>query len=106
MLTLAVQIGPATAQTTDEATRLRLSPAQRVAIFDAVTRDKGKVRPPAVNPGVSVGVQMPPSIELYMLPDNVLAEVPSAGLYQYTIVQDQVVIVDPTTMKVVDVIKR
>jgi hypothetical protein len=72
----------------------------------AVTRATGTVRPPPHQPRVSLAVQMPPTIELYMLPDNVLAEVPSAGLYQYTIVQDQVVIVDPTTMKVVDVIKR
>jgi hypothetical protein len=39
-----------------------------------------------------------------MLPDDVLAANPAAKFYKYTMVQDQVVLVDPTHMRVIDVI--
>ena len=54
---------------------------------------------------VTVGAQIPPVTELYALPDSVTTGVPSAKFYRYTIAQSQVIIVDPTNMKVVDVIR-
>ena len=48
---------------------------------------------------------VPPSIELYLLPDNALAEVPEAKAVKYTVVQNQVVLVDPTTMRIIDVLR-
>ncbi len=48
---------------------------------------------------------VPPSIELYMLPDNALAEVPEAKSVKYTVLQNQVVLVDPTNMRIVDVLR-
>jgi hypothetical protein len=52
----------------------------------------------------TVGAEVPPMIELYMLPDDVLAANPVTKLYKYTMVQDQVVIVDPTNMRAIAVI--
>lgn len=108
--TLAGNTGGAVAQGTGPAGQsieLRLTPAQRARIFETVNREKDKVKlPRAVSPQISVGAQMPPSIELYVLPDDIAAEVPATKFYQYTIVKDQVVIVDPTTMTVVDLIRR
>jgi uncharacterized protein DUF1236 len=49
---------------------------------------------------------LPTSIELYPLPDDVSAALPATKDYRYTVVQNQVVIVDPATMKVVDVIRQ
>ena len=43
-------------------------------------------------------------MQLYDWPESVAAEVPAAKIYKYTVVQDQVVIVDPTRMRVVDII--
>jgi hypothetical protein len=43
--------------------------------------------------------------ELYGLPDAIAADAPSAKFYRYTIAQNQVVIVDPTNMRVIDVIR-
>jgi Protein of unknown function (DUF1236) len=82
--------------------RLELTPVRRDAIFRAVGGDKSKRAPARFSP--AVGVEVPPMIELYALPDDVTAANPAAKLYQYTIVQDQVVIVDPTRMRVVEVI--
>jgi Protein of unknown function (DUF1236) len=97
------------AQTNDEAVSsggavqpLELTPAQKNSIYNAVREDKGRVSPMRFS--TAVGAEVPPMIELYMLPDDVLAANPAAKFYKYTMVQDQVVLVDPTHMRVIDVI--
>jgi hypothetical protein len=102
---------PASAQTSTEASsglgaagqqQAALTPAQRRATYAAASKDQGKtakVQFPAV-----IGAEVPPMIELYTLPDEVLAENHAAGSYEYTMEQDKVVLVDPTRMRVVDVI--
>jgi len=84
------------------AQKLELTPAQRNAIYQQVSKNKSRVAPnrfPA-----AVGAEVPPMIELYTLPDDILATNPVAKLYKYTMVQDQVVIVDPTNMRTIAVI--
>ena len=85
---------------------LQLSPQQRSMIFQSVTREKDKVKLPPGQINASIGAELPASIELYTVPDPVAAEIPNAKLYQYTIVSGQVVLVDPTSMKVVEVIRQ
>ena len=84
---------------------LQLNAQQKAAIFQSVTKEKVKSPPPA-NLQVSVGAQVPASIELYTLPANIVSEVPAAKPYKYTVAQNQVLIVDPTNLKIVDVIKQ
>jgi uncharacterized protein DUF1236 len=82
--------------------KLILSPAQRTAIYDRVSKDKSKVAPKDFSP--VIGADVPPMIELYMLPDEAVAGVPAAKLYKYTMVENKVVLVDPTKMRIIDVI--
>lgn len=84
---------------------LQLSAQQKTQIFQSVSKEKVKSPPPA-NMALTIGSQVPASIELYPLPANVVSQVPAAKEYKYTVAQNQVVLVDPTTMKIVDVIKR
>jgi hypothetical protein len=85
-----------------ETQKLVLTPAQRRAVYAAVSKDKSKT---ASTPfSAKVGADVPPMIELYPLPDQVLAENRTAQLYECTMVEDKVVLVDPTRMRVVDVI--
>jgi hypothetical protein len=79
-----------------------LTPAQRNAIYAEVSKDKSKTSPKDFSP--VVGADVPPMIELYALPDDALAAVPAAKLYKYTMVENRVVVVDPTKMRIVDVI--
>ena len=83
--------------------KLILTPAQRTAIYEQVSKDKSKVAPKDFSP--VIGADVPPMIELYMLPDEAVAGVPAAKLYKYTMVEGKVVLVDPTKMRVVDVIE-
>ena len=82
--------------------KLILSQAQRTAIYDQVSKDKSKVAPKDFSP--VIGADVPAMIELYTLPDDAVAGVPAAKLYKYTMVENKVVLVDPTKMRVVDVI--
>ena len=81
--------------------KLILSQAQRTAIYDQVSKDKS-IAPKDFSP--VIGTDVPPMIELYTLPDDAVAGVPAAKLYKYTMVENKVVLVDPTKMRVVDVI--
>jgi hypothetical protein len=89
----------------DQSSQLQFTPAQKTAILTAIRKDAPKGASP-VNFVAAVGSPVPPSIELYILPDGALAQVPEAKMVKYTTVQNQVVLVDPTTMRVVDVIRE
>jgi hypothetical protein len=107
LVMVAAGSASAAAQTggiTEPSTVLRLTPEQRAEIYQAVGNNKLRTPPPP-DPPVTVGAQIPPVTELYALPESVTAEAPSAKFYRYTIAQNRVVIVDPTNLKVVDVIR-
>ena len=112
---VAAGLGAATAQSgspgaadqtvglANPAMRLELNPAQRKAILNSVRQENKQVNVPAeLNP--SIGREVPASMELYVLPDTALMQAPAAKGFKYTVVQNRVVLVDPTNMRVVDVI--
>ena len=76
------------------APKFALTPAQRNAIYQEVHKDKSKVAPSRF--AADVGAEVPPMIELYTLPDDILANNPETKLYKFTKVDDQIVLVDPT----------
>jgi hypothetical protein len=80
-----------------------LTPEQKTAIANAVKQSNRKV---VVPPGVTTRVnsELPAALELYVLPDVTLAQIPAAKLYKYTMVDNRVVLVDPTKMRVVDIL--
>jgi hypothetical protein len=82
--------------------KLVLTQAQRRAIYAAATRNRTK--PPQRRFPAEIGAEVPAMIELNPLPDEAVADNPTAKFYEYTMVQDRVVLVDPTRMRVVDVI--
>jgi hypothetical protein len=84
------------------APNLELTPAQRGVIYQAVHRDKSQVAPNRFT--ARIGADVPPMIELYTLPDEVVGDNPVAKLYKFTRVDEEVVLVDPTKMRVVAVI--
>ena len=105
-----VKVGAAQTADIDEvvnangvAPKLELTAAQKSAISQAVHKDKSnKVAPSHF--ATNVGADVPPMIELYMLPDEILANNPVTKRDKFTRVEDQVVLVDPTKMRVTAVI--
>jgi hypothetical protein len=84
------------------AQKLELVAAQRSAIYAAVSKDRSKMSPQRF-PTV-IGAEVPPMINLYALPDDIVSGNPAAKIYEFTMVGDKVVLVDPTRMRVVDTI--
>jgi|SRR5215470_8873602 len=96
LLGLACGIGTGAAQ-------VKLDGAQRAAIVTAV-RDV-RIAPPSQSFNLSVGTQVPPTIELNYLPVAAFSQAPEARALKYTIAQNQVVLVDPTNMRIVEIIR-
>jgi hypothetical protein len=97
---LAGTAGIAAAQT---AAVIDLTPDQRTTVFRSITRERVAVAPPA-DFRARVGVEVPDSVELLPLPDTV--DVPAIRRYRYTVIEDQVVLVDPSTHRVIEIIRE
>jgi hypothetical protein len=83
--------------------QLALTAAQRSAIYNIVIRERAKPRAGQI--AVSVGAPVPPFAELRDLPDQASAGTPSAADLKYAMVENDVVVIDPVMMRVVDVIR-
>jgi hypothetical protein len=94
--------GYATPSLSGSEQKLVLTQAQRRAIYAAATKDR--IEPSQRRFPAEIGAEVPPMIELNPLPDDAVADNPTAKFYEYTVVQDRVVLVDPTKMRVIDVI--
>jgi hypothetical protein len=79
-----------------------LTPAQRGAISNAVFGDR--VRAATTTIPVTVGAAVPPLVELRDLPDQSETIDSATGFLKYAVVENNIVIVDPISMRVVDVI--
>ena len=82
--------------------KLELTSAQRNAIYLEVHKGTGKVSRSVRH---LVGAVVPPMIDLYTLPDELLANNPATQLYTFTEVDDRVALFYPTKMRVIAVIE-
>jgi hypothetical protein len=78
---------------------LALSPAQRQTVYRTVVRERVQPAQPTVE--YRVGMRVPESAPLYVLPQEVATEVPAIRTYKYMMVNNRVVLVDPATSEVV-----
>lgn len=108
---IAQVIGPdeAVAPSGSLAQETVLSPQQRRAIYEAVGRQRVRSDGPAI--AAVVGAPVPPSLVLQDLPaqpsdPEQAADDFGVRVLKYAMVADDVVIVDPIAMRVVDVIHR
>jgi hypothetical protein len=103
-------MGPlASAQTTTIIERpaagyVELSPEQRTIIQRRVVRERRVVAPPP-QLELRVGAPIPQTVELYPLPEEVYVEVPTVKRYRYFQVHNEVVLVDPETSEIVEIIR-
>jgi hypothetical protein len=88
--------GPASATMSEE---------QRTKIRQALLQHEVK---PVTNANfsISVGATVPERVTLYEVPPSIAEIVPEYRTYRYTVVRDEILIIDPTTRKVIDVIDQ
>lgn len=85
----------------------RLNDQQRTVIRERLFKER---RPQAksrnVNVHVTIGSPVPRGLSLAVLPSVIVQDVPEYRGYRYAIVEDEIVIVEPATSRVVEIIDR
>ena len=115
MLGAAVLSFPAAAlaQTTTITTTTRtergplvLSPDQRTTVYRRVVRERDVAPRGTEVIEYRVGTRVPREVELRSFDDDVYVDAPSLRRYRYVHVNNQLVLVDPETSEVVEVIRE
>ena len=84
---------------------LNLTTAQQKEIWQSVSPLATKETAPAAFKA-TIGAAAPSSIKLQPLPTKVSSEVPAVKPYDFAMLQNQVLIVDPSSRKIVDIVNR
>lgn len=84
--------------------QLSLTSAQEHSIVQSVNKNAKKETAPA-GFKAAVGQTVPTSIALHSFPSDATSQVPAVKPYDYAMLQDQLLIVNPQDKKIVDVIK-
>ncbi len=80
-----------------------LTPDQRTTVYKRVVRERA-VTPRGEVIEYRVGTRVPREVELRTFDDDIYVEAPSLRRYRYMHVNNQLVLVDPETSEVVEVI--
>ena len=84
---------------------LNLTNAQRHEIWRTVSKQATKENTPTGFKAM-VGETAPRSIKLQALPYEVSSRIPAMKWYDFAMLENQVLIVDPTSMKIVDIVTQ
>jgi len=92
-------------QTTTTTTTTRITPDQQRTIYTTITREQtAEVPPPPPNWTPQIGIEVPAQVQLREMPSTI--DVPTVRTDRYTIVNGRVILVDPGTRRVIEVIDR
>jgi Protein of unknown function (DUF1236) len=85
--------------------RLELSSAQQKSIWNDISRHAAKQNAPS-NFNAAVGTAIPAGVSTYPLPRRAARDVPVAKPYRYAMLQDRLLIVNPSDKKIADVVTK
>jgi len=83
---------------------VQLSEEQRTKIKDVIVRDRNVARVNSASFSVSVGARVPRDVHVTVLPPEVVRIVPEYRGFDYVLVGDQLLIIDPDTMEIVAIL--
>jgi hypothetical protein len=84
--------------------KVQLSQEQRTRIHSTIIKSRPN-RVTNVNFNISVGTKVPRTVRLVALPPTIIEIVPEYRGYLYFVYEDEIVIVEPSTMEIVAVIE-
>jgi hypothetical protein len=86
--------------------KLQFSPVERSAIVNAAAAQRVR-GPSGLSRGVTaaIGAPVPPTLSLHDLPDQAAFGAEGGPVLKYAMMEDEIVVVDPIRMRVVDVIR-
>jgi hypothetical protein len=83
---------------------MRLSEDQRTRVHQTILRERNVNRARDVNISIGIGSRLPRSVRLAVLPQAIISLAPDYRRDRYVVVGEDIVIVDPATYEIVDVI--
>jgi hypothetical protein len=83
---------------------VQLTQDQRSKIKDVVVRDRNVARVDSVNFNIRIGVAVPRTVHVAVLPAEVVTIVPEYRGFEYVVVGDQLLIIDPNTLEIVAIL--
>jgi hypothetical protein len=83
---------------------VQLSETQRTQIKNVVVKDRNVARVDNVNFSINVGVAVPRTVHFAVLPADIVEVVPEYRGFDYVVVGEQLLIIDPNTMLIVDIL--
>jgi hypothetical protein len=98
-------LAAAAGTTATSSDHLNLSSNQRHEIWQSLSKQTAKENAP-VGFKAMVGETAPGSIKLQPLPVDVSSRVPAVKSYDYAMLQNQVLIVDPSSKRIVDIVTQ
>jgi len=98
------QRGATTSTSGTRGASVQLSADQRSQIKTIIGRERGPRLGSNANFSVSVGTRVPRSVHVVVLPEEIVRIVPEYRGYNYFLVGDEIVIVDPRTLEIVAII--
>ena len=98
--TLLFGIASANAQPTVE---FQWTPEVERGVYSRVTRERVRTPPPA-GFDIAIGAEVPAAVELYEVPADI--EYAPVRRYRYTVHDDRVYVIDPSTRRVVRILRR
>lgn len=100
---LLATTGIALAATTSD--HLNLTNAQQKEIWQGVSKQSTKQTAPS-GFNAAVGATAPSSLTLHAFPSEVTRQVPAVKSNDYAMMQNELLVVNPTSKKIVDIIKH
>ena len=82
---------------------LKLTAAQKQTIYSSISSQKQRETAPP-NFHAAIGAVMPSSVELQALPKTIVDLIPELKDYEYAMVTNQVLLVDPKSKQVIEII--
>jgi hypothetical protein len=90
-----------TTTTTETTGSVTIAPERRTIIRQQL----GSTAPVIIKERVTVGATVPETVELQSVPETIVSDVPSVKGYRYFVYNDDVVLVDPQTRKIVTIVE-
>jgi hypothetical protein len=83
---------------------VQLSQEQRTRIHDVIIKERSAPRVANVDFSLEIGIRVPRTMRLVRVPTSIIEIEPRWRGFEYFLVADEIVIVDPQTLEIVAVI--
>jgi hypothetical protein len=83
---------------------INLTPEKRTRIHEVMVHERSAPRVSSVNFNVSVGARVPRTVRFVALPQTIVEIEPAWRGFEYFMIADQIVIIDPRSMEIVAIV--